>query len=447
MPQAEHCIEVLIRHHPDDNHYPAGGKGRVAVFREFLEAALGKDGVNVRLQHELEAGREVKDVDAYEAGAHLVVFVFSKDFLLDDDLLMRFEALNGGTKPHAVLYLCTCPYDKMVSPECLVVPGKDNAIDICGLPEAAIFTQCAKAIAGLLKDLELAAPLSSITPEQVQEQQSQVLSALLELNYTQQPKEFKRCTVLTQVLLPTAFLVHGRMTYDGGKWLISRLLRDLPDRNPRIWELNAKGAHMRMDKGSNGLLYSLIPKLGLGYTADYGAIKDRLLDKLHKETGTLVIQISGVELFLLSPTLPLFEDFRTKFWEPLTQAAQAHPEKLRCRLIFFFVAESEMDQCQHFEAYNQANPTWKPTRLQKVDAFNAALLEDWLDHKDAFLNQLPLHKPVQLIDPAARYGTIADIIQNSDNGLPEMVLQYLSRLCGCEFDDLLKMLPAHETTS
>src|SRR5688572_23364481 len=109
MPPTEHRIQVLIRHHPDDNHYPAGGKGRVAVFREYLEAALGKHGVDVRLQHDFEAGRELKDVDTYEAGAHLVVFVFSQSFLNDDDLLSRFDAVNGRSKPHAVLYLCTCP--------------------------------------------------------------------------------------------------------------------------------------------------------------------------------------------------------------------------------------------------------------------------------------------------------------------------------------------------
>ena len=445
MPEAENTVKVMIRHHADDDVAQPGKKGRVTQFKEFLESALGRRPHLVRLQGDLEGGRSLADNDRFdEKEAHLTVFIFSQSLIGDDAQIERFEALNGRERPLAVLYLHTCPYDGLVNPECLMMPAADMAVDVAGKPDAVVFTEAAQAFAKLLEKVTISESAPQASPEQVLEQQEQVLTALLELNYTQQPREFKRCTVLSPGMMPAAFLVHGRMTYDGGRWLVSRLLRDLPDRNPRVWELNAKGAHMSMDKGSNGILRSLTSKLGLQYSADYGQIQSKLLEKLQKETGTLVVQISGVDLFLLSPTMPLFEDFRSKFWEPFTAAAQAVPS-VKCRLILFFLAEADMDTCQHFDAFNQANPTWKPTRLQRVDAFDEALLQDWLDRRDAFLNQLPLQKPLKLIDPMERDATITEIIQNTDNGLPEMVLQYLSRLCGCEFDDLLKMLPAHET--
>lgn len=443
MPEAEHRIKVFVRHHSDDNVSQPGRRGQVTVFKEYLETALGRRPHEVRLQGDLEAGRDLEDILAFENEAHLVVFVFSQSLIGDDAQVIRFEALNGRAKPIGILYLCTCPYDSLVNPECLMVPSRDMAVDANPSPETVVFTNAAKALASLLDDAKITESPPLVSPEQVLEQQEQVLGALLELNYTQQPREFKRCAVLSSQAMPTAFLVHGRMTYDGGRWLVSRLLRDLPDRNPRVWELNAKGAHMSVDKASNGILRSLTAKLGLVTSADYGQIKAKLLEKIQKESGTLVVQISGVDLFLLSPSLPLFEDFRTKFWEPLVAAA--HSPAVKCRLILFFIAESEMDTCQHFDAYNQANPTWKPTRLQRVDAFDEALLQDWLDRRDATLNQLPLQKPLKLIDPMERDAAIKEILQNTDNGLPEMVLQYLSRLCGCEFDDLLKMLPAHES--
>lgn len=443
-------MKALIVHHAwDDTPAQPGHVGVVSRFAQFLRVALHGCDLELKLLEGFPAGTSEDVKRDYARNAHLVVYAVSIDFILHplcmeivDDLGSR--KASSGQKRVGIL-LKACGYENLLG-GLTMFPNPAQPILNGGQNLDQLFTSIARDIAAQLQGavLEPAAAASSLGKEPApvdawKTQKSALARALASLNYELQPEEFEQAISAARHL-PTAFLVHGRVPPHGDRWLRSKLLRLLPDPNPTLIEIDARGADCHLDFARNGFLQQLAGRLFPSRaSATYERIRNELYCRLLEQEVTYVIQITGVMELLLSTELSVFQDFRSRFWDPLVNDLRHEGAALRGRLILFFVAEEGLDQCRHFVPYTAGVGSPQPILLQRVDALDEALISAWLNRKAHLLTGLP--KPTALADVASRQPLVNDLLAKTKNGWPEMVLQYICRDCGCEFDEILNLIP------
>lgn len=444
MPEAGENKKIFIVHAPEDDQ--GKYKGRLAHFVKFLKGALLQYQPEIRFSHDYIAGAENAEKRDFAAQADLVLLIISADFFGDPFCEEMLDELaiwrkRRGQKQVMIYFRSFSAYSKFpVLQDLPIFPKADATVENL----EATLNDCFDEIANSLAAEIAAQPIQKdekLSPEQQIAQSRTLLSALNRLNYHQQPIHFKNLTLFQAQALPAAFLVHGQLRVLGADWLIAKLLNQLPDNNPRIFRSSVDRADFNIE--ANGFMADVGKKLGLGAAASYEEMQEAMVNLLRNAATTIVLRFDGMRNLLASTELSAFNDFRTKFWEPLIlalEAKAAHPES---RLIALFVAQEEMDNCQHFEAFPPKKPTI-PVRLPKVDHFDANLINEWLDNHGDILAKLPGKKPTELMLYPTRAAKIDEIIAKSQNGLPEMVLQHLCRECACDFEDILQMLAKHE---
>lgn len=278
-------------------------------------------------------------------------------------------------------------------------------------------------------------------PIVIRQQHATLLKALDRLNYAQQPRHFNQKALFQQEPIPSAFLVHGHLRPLGTDWLLAKLMEKLPSQRTWILQTSVERADFNIE--DNGFMSEVAERLGLSKQADYGAIKDKLLQFLKSTPLTLVLRFDGMKEMLASTILTAFEEFKQQFWQPLLQEWKANSQSFASKLIVFFVANEPLDHNPHFLDFQQAGSEGM-VRLPMVDAFDAGLLENWLDDHGDLLLQLPYNQPEALLKMDSRAAKINEILSKSRDGFPELVLQHLCKECACDFEQVLKMRSIYE---
>lgn len=243
-----------------------------------------------------------------------------------------------------------------------------------------------------------------------------IYKELLRLDYFEQVKVFRKFVETHPV---GTCLVHGDEEH-GQRWLVNRLVQLVP----------------------NGIAAKVIP-FGLGRKS-----RANYINALWRELGGRV-GLSGLptltqiaeavcKWWQTQSVILIFYDvdqmpkdymhaFIRDFWLPVANLACDRPQPSR-KLLMFLVAHTGAVE-QWGVNFAETLENWQPQiplKLPRIDRLDDRDLISWMENS---LNELP-PKLTSEID-----STVRDILDNSDNGVPQLVLEHICFLCGCNWYD------------
>ncbi|NER37919.1 MAG: hypothetical protein F6J93_28825 [Oscillatoria sp. SIO1A7] len=279
---------------------------------------------------------------------------------------------------------------------------------------------------------------SSLSEPKLQGEQDLIYEALLRLNYFEQVKLFQK--FLYSPSSVGAFLIQGIDPDCGQRWLLNRLVRLVPSLNAAK-VVRFKLTSKVLANSTNGLWRKLGGQVGLhgGHPSE---IAEALCQCWQSQPVILIFRSSFEEI----PQESLSELIE-EFWAPVAKMASNRPEarfsvgdaislgKAQERrspvhpLLMFLVDESGNLRDSGINCVESLEAGWQPQipiKLPKIDRLDYRDLADWI--KNA-INELPFH----LTDEIDR--TVRSILEQSDNGLPQLAMEEICYLCDCNWDD------------
>ena len=251
----------------------------------------------------------------------------------------------------------------------------------------------------------------------------QLYKNLLKLGYRQQSRLFRKVVEKHKV---AAFLIHGSVEY-GQRWLLNRLVvQYLPE-----W---IRGKTIKVDvsrrvRGSSvrALWRDLAGRVGLrGPRFELEEVCDRVFQAWQTQDVLLVLYEVN---FMPEPE---FHRLLDDFWLPLAERAKSsistnanHPYRLLMFLVDYDgrVGEWEAPFVEKLDA------AWKPDqpiKTPKIQEFSDEELEMWIENE---YKDLPAELTAE-IDAA-----VAAILEQSEAGVPELVLREICDRCGFNWYD------------
>lgn len=242
---------------------------------------------------------------------------------------------------------------------------------------------------------------------------TRLYQALLRLNYIEQAKVFRQLTDVSQI---GAFVIHGDQDH-GQRWLLNRLVNQVlltPGESPisivfypkRSWNFQA-------------FLREIGKQIGRNYPASIEEIVEILYNIWQRRTIVFIFrQVGTIHQGLL---LELLE----KFWYELAKKATNQPVmNNQFKLLLFFVDEDGMIDTWPFVCAEHANTSWAPfvpIKFPRLTHIQSTELKNWIDHE---WDELPAR---------VRATPVEDILLQSDEGTPQLVLEHLCSLCDCDW--------------
>ena len=251
-------------------------------------------------------------------------------------------------------------------------------------------------------------------------------SALLKLGFQQQAELFLRAIDTESV---AAFLIHGLPEY-GQRWLLNRLVVEYVPLHTVSKVVTIDLGRTARRKDVNACWRELGKRLNLR-GKDLNAIA--IADGVYRWwlTQDVIFVFNDVNTMPESAMLSLIE----QFWLPLTQRVKmAAGESDRKLLMFLVDYEGRADQWQ-LPWVEKLDASWdprKPIKPPKLREFTDRELMSWIVSQ---YRELP-SVLTQGIDEK-----VGEILDMSDHGVPELVLQEICKQCGCDwFEELEKWL-------
>lgn len=278
---------------------------------------------------------------------------------------------------------------------------------------------------------------SILSEPKLQGEQDLIYEALLRLNYFEQVKLFQK--FLYSPSLVGAFLIQGIDRECGQRWLLNRLVRLVPSLNvAKVVPFNL--SRRTRANSTNGLWRKLGGLVGLhgGHPSE---IAEALCQYCHSRPVILIFR--SFEEIPKESLSELIEEF----WVPVAKIASnrleaqfsvgdaisfgkvqetrepVHP------LLMFLVDESGNLRDSGINCVESLEAGWQPQipiKLPKIDRLDYRELANWI--KNA-INELPFH----LTDEIDR--TVRSILEQSENGLPQLAMEEICYLCDCNWDD------------
>ena len=235
---------------------------------------------------------------------------------------------------------------------------------------------------------------------------NKIYIALSSLNFIEQKKKFGE--FLDSGNRIGAFLLHGRPRL-GQDWILNELLRRLPE------DAISTARPFKFDFGRKfgGTLEDLWYELGVWVGVD-SSEPDKIAEAIYTlwQTQTLIFVLRDVK----PDEQHYVQEFLHAFWYPLLKKAPAKLSDLLNYCMLFFVSYND---CKGKLALTkQVEPDWGiscPIELEALTKFSLSELQRWRDGEYG-----RLHSSV----------TVEKILENSDNGLPELVLRNICKLNG-----------------
>jgi hypothetical protein len=120
--------------------------------------------------------------------------------------------------------------------------------------------------------------------------------------------------------------------------------------------------------------------------------------------------------------------FLCEFWLPLVHiSGKCSSWSGNYRLLLFLVDYSGCVEQWKIDCVEALDSNWKPQILVKLPRLNRLSDRDLVIWMETGINDLPVKLTSQL------ERTVQIILENSDNGLPELVLEYICSLCECNW--------------
>ncbi|MFN6518144.1 MAG: trypsin-like peptidase domain-containing protein [Nostoc sp. CreGUA01] len=252
----------------------------------------------------------------------------------------------------------------------------------------------------------------------------QLYQTLLKLGYRQQVRLFRKLIGIHSV---AAFLIHGSPEY-GQRWLLNRLVSQYLPNNFTGKVVKVDLARRVHRNDVNALWRELARRVGLNSKA--------LPAEIIRCVANWWMTQNVLLIFHDVDCLPKksFQELIYQFWLPLANQAR---EELKAdnhyKLLMFLVDYQGLVGEWDTPFVEKLDSTWNahPVRSPKIEEFSDDDLSEWIDNECA--NLPPEFKNEEII--------IQEILNNSEEGIPELVLQEICDRCGCDwYEELEKWL-------
>jgi hypothetical protein len=262
---------------------------------------------------------------------------------------------------------------------------------------------------------------------------NRLFNTLVRLDYSEQVKIFQQFKNEKHQI--GAFLIHGAPSYGQG-WLLNRLIKQLPGASVAIdfkfsFERKACGRSLK------DLWIELAKWVGLKnhfHPSGTSTLQNIQLEIIKRVHG--LWQRQSVFL-ILNKLHEIDEEYLNKFiesfWQPLATMAkntlshsQANVHSSKHFLLLFLVDSADSVDKWKVPISNQLDHEWEPhvpIKLEKLSPFHRDVLHNWIEYE---------------IDTLPAILTAQNILENSENGIPEFVLDHICSFFGYEWSDLIK---------
>ena len=258
----------------------------------------------------------------------------------------------------------------------------------------------------------------------------QLYQSLLELGYRDQIQLFRQITRKAKPLISLA--IHGEEFY-GQCWLLNRLVaKHIRERT------TAKVVRIKLGiKVRHNDIQALWRELGEWFgSEERQPTPSQIIEKIYQSWQTQHVLLLLHEVDRMPPNI--FDRLIQEFWIPLTQRfqeaiSQGHKSKL---LLFLVDYRGAIEQWK-FPFVEQVDDDWEPhtpIRTPKLIEFSYEDLSEWMeDHRDRLPSEF-----VNDID-----SMVASILEESDNGIPEIAFDEICDRCGCDWEEESKKWLRH----
>ena len=242
---------------------------------------------------------------------------------------------------------------------------------------------------------------------------------LLRLNFTNQVSLFRHFVETHRV---GSCLIHGEPEY-GQRWLLNRLVKLIPNGQ------SAKVIQLGLSRKSRGsYIDSLWRELGGRVGLPGVQPPQKIAEAVCKwwQTQTVILVFQNVDQM----PQEYMNQFLCEFWLPLVHiSGNCSPRSGSYRLLMFLVDYSGCVERWKIDCVEAIDSTWKPQMLVKLPKLNRLSERDLVIWMETGINDLPV-KLTSQFEP-----TVQSILENSDNGQPELALEYICSLCECNWYD------------
>lgn len=253
----------------------------------------------------------------------------------------------------------------------------------------------------------------------------QLYKALLKLGYRKQVRLFRK---LIQEHSVAAILIYGAPDY-GQRWLLNRFVnhhlpRSITSSKYVRLDLAAKARH----SGTKSLWGSLASWVSLSRKTSPTDVA-KYICKLW-ETQNVILVFDNAQAL----SKELFNELMQDFWLALVAQAHTSSKQSEYRLLLFLVDHAGCVGEWSPPFVEKIDTTWEPklpVRSPKLSEISGDDLFDWLELESDEL-------PPEFRNEEA---IVEEILEESEDGIPELVLQEICERCGCDwYEELQKWL-------
>lgn len=248
--------------------------------------------------------------------------------------------------------------------------------------------------------------------------------ALLKLGYREQVLSFSRFLKAQSI---GAFLIHGLLDH-GQRWLLNRLVTQ----HIRFGTMG-KMVRIELDRigrrrDISALWRELGGRVGLGSQHSSTEIAERVFQWW--KTQNVILVFHDVDCMPQG----YLQELLHEFWLPLvSQAREVVSQSNKYQLLMFLVDYEGCVDCDNTMFVEQLEPTWEPKipiKLPTINPFSHDILTDWMEMVETEFDTLPLVEVIHQMEDLVK-----EILNNSDNGVPELAFLEICHRCGCNWYD------------
>ncbi|BAY12344.1 hypothetical protein [Calothrix sp. NIES-2098] len=254
----------------------------------------------------------------------------------------------------------------------------------------------------------------------------ELYNVLLRLNYQDQLFSFAQFLKTESI---GAFLIQGLPDY-GQRWLLNRLVKQYLSyggKKPKEIPIELRRISRKND------INTLWRELGgwLGLPLPQKSLPN-ILEKAYQfwKTQHLIIVFHDID-FMPESYLP---ELLNNFWLPLANRALENLSPVNNFKLLMFLVDYQGDVGTEDTIFvEKIEPTWqpkKPIKLPQINPFCDRILTDWirtLETDFELCNLEVTNKITNMQDP------VKEILEESENGIPEEALEAICGICGCEW--------------
>ena len=252
---------------------------------------------------------------------------------------------------------------------------------------------------------------------------NRLYNTLVRLNYREQVRVFQQFKNENRQV--GAFLIHGAPSF-GQSWLLNRLVRQLPNSSAALdfkFSLDRKAC----GRSLKDLWNELAKWVGLKHVpfpmdshAQQEIVK-RIYGLWQRHTVILILsRLHEIDEHYVN-------SFLHEFWFPLASLASKPPSQSpKHYLLLFLVDTADSLEKWNIPVAKQPDQPWEshiPIELEKLTPFSFDVLDSWIEYE---------------VDTLPSTLTAQAILDNSENGIPEFVLDHICSLFGYDWPELVK---------